>query len=107
QLEKVREHGSLSQKKSTSWMRRGMEVAVCRHGVLLRSLNMMRGEILFAYWICKFIFAYPMCLQKELTPRNVQFMCTDVICKYWPYLHRVVKAGTTLGEEVKQVNSFL
>ncbi|XP_067305976.1 uncharacterized protein [Pseudorasbora parva] len=57
----------------------GMEVAVCRHGVLLRSLNMMRGEI----------FAYPMFLQKELSPRNVQFMCTDVICKYWPYLQRV------------------
>ncbi|XP_073803721.1 uncharacterized protein [Danio rerio] len=113
----------------------GMEVAVCRHGVLLRSLNMMRGEI----------FAYPMFLQKELTPRNVQFMCTDVICKYWPYLQRVVRdcpelsplldmkpflsvmhakahswkceikwggrnqegAGTTLGEEVEQVNSFL
>ncbi|XP_073799249.1 uncharacterized protein isoform X2 [Danio rerio] len=112
-----------------------MEVAVCRHGVLLRSLNMMRGEI----------FAYPMFLQKELTPRNVQFMCTDVICKYWPYLQRVVRdcpelsplldmkpflsvmhakahswkceikwggrnqegAGTTLGEEVEQVNSFL
>ncbi|XP_039544595.1 uncharacterized protein LOC120491071 [Pimephales promelas] len=113
----------------------GMEVAVCRHGVLLRSLNMMRGEI----------FAYPLYLQKELTPRNVQFMCTDVICKYWPYLNRVVNdcpelsplldmkpflsvmhakahswkceikwggrnqdgAGTTLGEEVEQVNSFL
>lgn len=30
-------------------------------------------------------------LQKELSPRNVQFMCTDVICKYWPYLQRVVK----------------
>ncbi|XP_048031290.1 uncharacterized protein LOC125258405 isoform X1 [Megalobrama amblycephala] len=113
----------------------GMEVAVCRHGVLLRSLNMMRGEI----------FAYPLFLQKELTPRNVQFMCTDVICKYWPYLQRVVNdcpelspllhmkpflsvmhakahswkceikwggrnqegAGTTLGEEVEQVNSFL
>ncbi|XP_056091635.1 uncharacterized protein LOC130071045 [Rhinichthys klamathensis goyatoka] len=112
-----------------------MEVAVCRHGVLLRSLNMMRGEI----------FAYPMFLQKELTPKNVQFMCTDVICKYWPYLRRVVSdcpelsplldmkpflsvmhakahswkceikwggrnqdgAGTTLGEEVEQVNSFL
>ncbi|XDV25667.1 hypothetical protein PO909_029546 [Leuciscus waleckii] len=113
----------------------GMEVAVCRHGVLLRSLNMMRGEI----------FAYPMYLQKEMTPRNVQFMCTDVICKYWLYLQRVVNdcpelsplldmkpflsvmhakahswkceikwggrnqdgAGTTLGEEVEQVNSFL
>lgn len=113
----------------------GMEVAVCRHGVLLRSLNMMRGEI----------FAYPLFLQKELTAKNVQFMCTDVICKYWPYLQRIVKdcpelsplldmkpflsvmhakahswkceikwggrnqegAGTTLGEEVEQVNSFL
>ncbi|CDQ97104.1 unnamed protein product [Oncorhynchus mykiss] len=48
----------------------GLEVAVCRHGILLRSLNMMRGEI----------FAYPLFLQKELSgSRNIQFMCTDVI----------------------------
>ncbi|KAI7811312.1 hypothetical protein IRJ41_013022 [Triplophysa rosa] len=122
-------------KKANKLDEEGMEVAVCRHGVLLRSLNMMRGEI----------FAYPLFLQKELSSRNVQFMCTDVICKYWPYLQRVVNdcpelsplldmkpflsvmhakahawkceikwggrnqegADTTLGEEVEQVNSFL
>ncbi|XP_038849541.1 uncharacterized protein LOC120047975 [Salvelinus namaycush] len=41
---------------------------------------MMRGEI----------FAYPLFLQKELSgSRNIQFMCTDVICKFWPYLTKV------------------
>ncbi|XP_077055099.1 uncharacterized protein LOC143706739 isoform X2 [Siphateles boraxobius] len=48
---------------------------------------MMRAEI----------FAYPMFLQKELTRRNVQFMCTDVICKYWPYLKRVVNDSPELS----------
>ncbi|CAM4491128.1 unnamed protein product [Leuciscus chuanchicus] len=92
-------------------------MAVCRHGVLLRSLNMMRGEI----------FAYPMYLQKEMTPRNVQFMCTDLspLLDMKPFLsvmHAKAHswkceimwggrnqdgAGTTLGEEVEQVNSFL
>ncbi|XP_058494830.1 uncharacterized protein LOC131465891 [Solea solea] len=113
----------------------GVEVAVCRHGVLLKGLNMFRGEI----------FAYPLYLQKQLASQTVQFFCSDVVCKYWPYLQRVVDhcpeledllnmrpflsimhakahswmcelkwggrnqegAGTTIGEEVEQVNSFL
>ncbi|KAK6302119.1 hypothetical protein J4Q44_G00281720 [Coregonus suidteri] len=41
---------------------------------------MMFGEIL----------AYPLFLQKELSgSRNIPFMCTDVICKFWPYLTKV------------------
>ncbi|XP_035006830.1 uncharacterized protein LOC118103835 [Hippoglossus stenolepis] len=113
----------------------GVEVAVCRHGFLLTGLNMFRGEI----------FAYPLYLQRQLASQNVQFFCSDVVCKYWPYLQRVVRhcpelqdlltmrpflsimhakahswmcelqwggrnqqgAGTTIGEEVEQVNSFL
>ncbi|XP_062414077.1 uncharacterized protein LOC134122785 isoform X1 [Pungitius pungitius] len=113
----------------------GVEVAVCRHGVLLKGLNMFRGEI----------FAYPLYLQKQLNSQTVKYFCSDVVCKYWPYLERVVRfcpelqdllnmrpflsimhakahswtcelkwggrnqegAGTTLGEEVEQVNSFL
>lgn len=58
----------------------GVEIAVCRHGVLLKGLNMFRGEI----------FAYPLYLQKQLASQNVQFFCSDVVCKYWPYLQRVV-----------------
>ncbi|XP_040922261.1 uncharacterized protein LOC121200824 [Toxotes jaculatrix] len=58
----------------------GIEVAVCCHGVLLKALNMFRGEI----------FAYPLYLQKQLSTQTVQFFCTDVVCKYWPYLQRVV-----------------
>ncbi|CAM4587224.1 unnamed protein product [Leuciscus chuanchicus] len=115
------------------WTAEGVEVAVCRHGVLLKALNMFRGEI----------FAYPLYLQKQLASQTVQFFCSDVVCKYWPYLQRVVDhcpemkdllnmrpflsimhakahswmcevimtlnegAGTTIGEEVEQVNSFL
>ncbi|CAL8342125.1 unnamed protein product [Arctogadus glacialis] len=114
----------------------GIQVAVCRHGILLRGLNHYRGEI----------FAYPMFLQKELGERaNVTFFCMDVVCRYWPYLSKVVEefpdlqplmhmrpflsvmhakahtakcevrwggrnqdgAGNTVGEEVEQVNSFL
>lgn len=40
----------------------GVEVAVCRHGVLLKGLNMFRGEI----------FAYPLYLQKQLASQTVQ-----------------------------------
>ncbi|XP_058624193.1 uncharacterized protein LOC131535332 [Onychostoma macrolepis] len=113
----------------------GMEVAVCRHGFLLKALNMYRGEI----------FAYPLYLQKELMPAKAQFFAMDVACKYWPYLEKAASvlpalqdlttmkpflsvmharahatkceikwsgrnqegAGTTAGEEVEQVNSYL
>ncbi|XP_067270736.1 uncharacterized protein [Pseudorasbora parva] len=125
-----------SAKKSTSKIdEEGLEIVVCRHGGLLKGLNMFRGEI----------FAYPLFLQKALSKENVSFFCSDVACKYWPYLKRVVEhcpelrpllnmrpllsvmhakahqwsceikwsgrnqegAGLTIGEEVEQVNSFL
>ncbi|XP_016387372.1 uncharacterized protein LOC107723321 [Sinocyclocheilus rhinocerous] len=111
----------------------GVEIAVCRHGFLLKGLNMYRGEI----------FAYPMFLQKEF--QGATFLAMDVTCRYVPYLEKVSEAlthlqplqkmrhclsvmhanahntkceilwnarnqegaGTTLGEEVEQVNSFL
>ncbi|KAI9525207.1 hypothetical protein NQZ68_009887 [Dissostichus eleginoides] len=113
----------------------GLEVAVCRHGVLLKALNMFRGEI----------FAYPLFLQTQFQATNVYFYCTDIACKYWPYLEKVAKtmpelrpllsmqpflsvmhakahstkceivwsgrnlegASSTAGEEVEMVNSFL
>ncbi|XP_056149136.1 uncharacterized protein LOC130131969 [Lampris incognitus] len=114
----------------------GVEVAVCRHGYLLKGLNMYRGEM----------FAYPLYLQREIqATANVKFFAMDVTCKYWPYLQKVVAAlpplqgllqmrpflsimharahatkcelkwsgrnqegaGTTAGEEVEQVNSYL
>ncbi|KAF3840344.1 hypothetical protein F7725_019061 [Dissostichus mawsoni] len=113
----------------------GLEVAVCRHGVLLKALNMFRGEI----------FAYPLFLQTQFQATNLHFYCTDIACKYWPYLEKVAKtmpelrpllsmqpflsvmhakahsikceivwsgrnlegAGSTAGEEVEMVNSFV
>ncbi|XP_030222959.1 uncharacterized protein LOC115551390 isoform X2 [Gadus morhua] len=111
----------------------GVEVAVCRHGFLLKGLNMYRGEI----------FADPMFLQKDL--QSAKFLAMDVTCRYVPYINKVSEAlthlkplqemrhclsvmhakahntkceilwsarnqegvGTILGEEVEQVNSYL
>lgn len=122
-------------RKASKLDEEGMEVAVCRHGFLLKALNMYRGEI----------FAYPMYLHKELMSANAQFFAMDVACKYWPYLEKAARvlpvlqeltamkpflsvmharahstkceikwsgknlegAGTTAGEEVEQVNSYL
>ncbi|KAF3851931.1 hypothetical protein F7725_005286, partial [Dissostichus mawsoni] len=63
-----------------SLMRREVELAVCRHGVLLSALNMYRGEI----------FAYSLYLRQKLA--SSMFFCMDVTCKYWPYLQRVTKS---------------
>lgn len=74
-----------SSKKSSSKLdEEGLEIAVCRHGILLTALNMFRGEI----------FAYPLFLQKKLAEKSqgtIQFFCSDVACKYFPYLQRVSK----------------
>ncbi|KAG9278143.1 hypothetical protein AMEX_G5953 [Astyanax mexicanus] len=124
-----------SRKSASKIDEEGLEIAVCRHGVLLKALNMFRGEI----------YAYPLYLHKELSSANVTFFCSDVACKYFPYLEKVSKkcpelrgllemrpllsvmhakahswtcelkwggrnqegAGNTIGEEVEQVNSFL
>ena len=75
----------------------GLEVAVCRHGVLLKALNMYRGEI----------FAYPLFLQKELqAATNVQFYCTDIACKYWPYLEKMAVSILEL-QPLLQMRPFL
>ncbi|XP_041825540.1 uncharacterized protein LOC121629810 [Melanotaenia boesemani] len=123
-----------SNKSASKVDEEGVEVAVCRHGILLKGLNMFRGEI----------FAYPLYLQKQLASQNVQFFCSDVVCRYWPYLQRVMGhcpeledllnmrpflsimhakahswmcelqwggrnqegAGTTIGEEVEQASGW-
>ncbi|XP_046891238.1 uncharacterized protein LOC124477476 [Hypomesus transpacificus] len=120
-------------KRANKMDEESVEIAVCRHGFLLKGLNMYRGEI----------FAYPMFLQKEF--QSATFFPMDVTCRYMPYLTKVSEAlthlqslqemkhclsvmhakahntkceilwtarnqegaGTTLGEEVEQVNSFL
>lgn len=46
----------------------GLEVAVCRHGVILKGLNMYRGEI----------FAYPLVLQKELKSFSFVFFAQKI-----------------------------
>ncbi|KAL1278904.1 hypothetical protein QQF64_025577 [Cirrhinus molitorella] len=124
-----------SQRSASKVDEEGLELAVCRHGVLLCALNMYRGEI----------FAYPLYLQRKLASRQITFFCMDVTCKYWPYLQRIANscpelqhllkmkpflsvfhakahefkcevkwsgayqdgAGLTLGEEVEQCNAFL
>lgn len=39
---------------------------------------------------CGEILAYPLYLRKELASQTVKFFCSDVVCRYWPYLERVV-----------------
>ncbi|XP_033934384.1 uncharacterized protein [Pseudochaenichthys georgianus] len=126
----------MSKKSGAQIDEEGIQVAVCRHGFLLRGLNHFRGEI----------YAYPMFLQKEMSKKaNVDFFCMDVTCRYWPYLNKIAEglpellpltemrpflsvmhakahtakcevrwggrsqdgAGNTVREEVEQVNSFL
>ncbi|XP_027138177.1 uncharacterized protein LOC113746493 isoform X2 [Larimichthys crocea] len=125
-----------SQKSRAKVDEEGLEIAVCRHGILLQGLNHYRGEI----------YAYPLFLQKELAETaNVTFFCMDITCRYWPYMEKMAEklpelqsltemkpflsvmhakahtgkcevswggrnqegAGSTIGEEVEQVNSFL
>ncbi|XP_058619720.1 uncharacterized protein LOC131532228 [Onychostoma macrolepis] len=74
----------------------GMEVAVCRHGFLLKALNMYRGEI----------FAYPLYLQKELMPAEAQFFAMDVVCKYWAYLEKAASVLPAL-QDLTTMKPFL
>lgn len=74
----------------------GIGVAVCRHGFLLKALNMYRGEI----------FAYPLYLQKELMPAKAHFFAMDVACKYWPYLQKAASVLPAL-QELTTMKPFL
>lgn len=81
-----------SRKSSSRLDEEGIELAVCRHGVLLRALNMFRGEI----------YAYPLYLHKELCTENVKFFCADIMCKYWPYLIKVCRVCPELRNLLDQ-----
>ncbi|MEQ2301744.1 hypothetical protein AMECASPLE_039208 [Ameca splendens] len=89
-----------STKSSSKVDEEGVMVAVCCHGILLKGLNMFHGEI----------FPYPLYLQKQLASQNVQFFCSDVHipgCELQWGGQNQEGAGTTIEEEVEQVNSFL
>ncbi|XP_067220129.1 uncharacterized protein [Chanodichthys erythropterus] len=90
--------GSESNKKSQSKLdEEGVMISVCRHCILLNGLQMYRGEV----------FAYPLYLQKELgKTQKIEFVCTDVMCKYYPYLKRVCEAFPDL-EYLLQMRPFL
>lgn len=51
---------------------------------------MFRGEI----------FAYPLYLQRHVSSKPVTFFASDVACKYWSYIQKVVKKCPELGELV-------
>ncbi|XP_030276324.1 uncharacterized protein LOC115583518 [Sparus aurata] len=85
-----------SSRRASKLDEEGMEVAVCRHGFLLKALNMYRGEI----------FAYPLYLQKELMPAKPQFFAMDVACKYWPYLEKAASVLPAL-QELTKMKPFL
>lgn len=58
---------------------------------------MYRGEI----------FAYPLYLQQKLaSSKSAKFFCMDVMCKYWPYLQRMVKTFPEL-EPLLNMKPFL
>ncbi len=79
----------------------GAVVGCCKHCVIMRGLNMFRGEV----------FAYPLCLLHDMIGRGflIHFMCQDVICKFWPWLarvmHRLPADSTT--QKIGNVKPFL
>ncbi len=79
----------------------GAVIGCCRHCVILRGLNMFRGEI----------FAYPLCLLHDLLSRGwtLTFMCQDVICKFWPWLGRVLHRlpGDATLTQIANMKPFL
>ncbi|XP_058626164.1 uncharacterized protein LOC131536958 isoform X2 [Onychostoma macrolepis] len=87
-----------SQKSRAKVDEEGLEIAVCRHGMLLQGLNHYRGEI----------YAYPMFLQKELAQAaSATFFCTDIACRYWPYLETMAEKLPELLQPLTTMKPFL
>lgn len=58
----------------------GLCLAACRHAVLLKAINMYQGEI----------FAYPFYVIQSIAKQcKIDFVCQDVICRFWPWLAKV------------------
>ncbi|KAK7172416.1 hypothetical protein R3I93_004675 [Phoxinus phoxinus] len=96
-MRRFRASKETSKKSSSKIDEEGIQVAVCRHRILLRGLNHYRGEV----------FAYPMFLQRELSEKaNVTFFCMDVVCRYWPYLSKVTEESSDL-QPLMEMRPFL
>ncbi|KAI4795629.1 hypothetical protein KUCAC02_029765 [Chaenocephalus aceratus] len=86
--------------------REGLELAVCRHGVLLCALNMYRGDI-FASPFYKERPRAPAPAPDEALPLGISCKAHDFKCEVnWSGAYQE-GAGSTLGEEVEQCNAFL
>lgn len=51
----------------------------CRHGVILRAVNMFRGET----------FRHTNFIHKFMAESDTEFISSDVICKYWNFARKV------------------
>lgn len=59
----------------------GLVVAGCRHVLALKAVNMFAGEQ----------YGYALFLHKLLAESlKMSFIWQDIMCKYWPWLERVV-----------------
>ena len=71
----------------------GLVVAGCRHVLALKAVNMFAGEQ----------YGYALFLHKLLAESlKMSFIWQDIMCKYWPWLERVV---TKLPELSHLLNS--
>ena len=64
----------------------GLEILGCRHGTAQAAVNMFFGEI----------YGYAHYLQREyLLNRNADFIWSDVMCKYWPWVQKNDASATS------------
>ncbi|XP_014677256.1 PREDICTED: uncharacterized protein LOC106817122 [Priapulus caudatus] len=76
----------------------GLVVATCRHVIMQKAVNMHRGEI----------YAYPLYLQENFCkPQDVNFVCQDVICRYWPWLAKCASRFPEFFPLLTEMKPFL
>lgn len=72
---------------------RGLTMLCCRHGCVLRAVNMFKGETYrHIHYLHKFAFE-----------KNCKFLCYDVVCQYWLWARKV---GDTLGHKYEDFKSM-
>ena len=75
----------------------GVVFCTCRHGFLLRGVNMTKGE---TYRHVHYLHDYALV-------NGCQFFCYDVVCKYWSFAEDLSKANSEFKPHTENMQPFL
>lgn len=89
--------GRIESKSKRNLAETGIVFSTCRHGMVLKAVNMDKGET----------YRHTHFLHHHAFQAGAKFICYDVICHYWPFASDVAKKVDEFQGHVSDMQPFL